>query len=342
MNPSNHSPNPEKSSPGEGAGVQLPIGALLRAAADGELSAPQQLQLDRHLAGHAADSARVTFEQDLRRACSRVMSSEGVRAPDSLRRAVLAQFEAVPAAPEPVLARIPRVHEGGRVEVPARRWRRVGGLMAAAAAIPLLVAGVLLVLNHESDRGSVAVIPAADRVMQVEFLTKEHCECVTGSLDGLEKVTPEQIPERMRQLVGRPLGIEDLERAGFEFVQMGKCQMPGGGETAHLIFNRQSLKDDGTRREIKLSLFVVNDRNRHRITEGITWQSPRRNKGDGPTIRAWGRDGLIYYLVTECGTSSDLAQQGLEAPETMVMCEPPAEPDPDSLPASAAKTGPAR
>ena len=66
---------------------------------------------------------------------------------------------------------------------------------------------------------------------------------------------------------------------------------------------------------MKLSLFIQRVTSEPQFTEGITWETQAPNKTK-PYILAWEKEGLAYYLVTECSASRDKARAQLNAPET--------------------------
>lgn len=304
--------NPTRPTEGGSNGAPRGLGALLRGAADGELSAPQQAELDRHLAAHPEDSARIDFERELRTACARVMgNSEGCRAPASLRTRIEANLAAGAAKePETVIARI---HEGGRVEVHARRWRRTAGLIATAAVLPLAVAAWLIVGNRTGLEGA-----AQASIVPLDFLSRAH----SGTINRVQPMSIGDVAEKVRQIVGKPLRIDDfVEKAGLTFVGLGACRTPDGSKAAQLVFSRrargQAGNETGEAADVKLSLFVQNDYGKHRITEGLTWdgRGPDTATNSGPLIRAWLHDGLVNYVVTDCPDTCDLARQGLNGPD---------------------------
>lgn len=314
--------NPNRTPDGGNNGTPHGLGALLRGAADGELSAVQQGELDRHLAAHPQDSARIEFEKGLRKACARVMQSpdEG-RAPVALRQIIEASLAArAHKEPQPVVA---RTHEGGRVEVRAHRWRRVRNLVAVAAAIPLLVAAWLI-----NNRNGPNVQDGADAsILPIDFLTREHSHCEGVGPDKLMQIKIADVPKKMREMVGKALGVEPVQQAGFQFVGMTSCRTPGGGNAAHLVFKRHARGEvEGGAEpagEVRLSVFVQNDKGKRRMTEGLAWngQGPDTGQAGGPlNISAWlSRDGLDCYVVTDCAASRDLARRALDGPEGEAM-----------------------
>jgi hypothetical protein len=274
----------------------------------------QQCELDRHLAAHHQDSARIEFERGLRKACARVMQSpdEG-RAPVALRQIIEASLAArAHTEPEPVVARI---HEGGRVEVRPHRWRRTAGLIATAAALPLAVAAWLIVGNRtgSSESASASIVP-------FDLLSREHLG------EKVQPVSLTEVAEKVRQIIGTPFRADEFteyaQKAGLTFVGMAPCRTPSGNNAAHLVFRRhargQTGDESGQVAETKLSLFVQNDRGKHRMTEGLAFdgRGPDTAKASGPLIRAWLSNGLVYYVVTDCPDTCDLARQGLNGPDT--------------------------
>lgn len=269
------------------------LGALLRAAADDELTPEQQARLDAHLAAHPEDAARIEFERRLRVATSRVMSD--VRAPAGLRGRI---------------ERIGAEHEPRR---PIWRQPRVVGLAASL----LLVAGLLVVLSIPAS----PVGPQARyRATLMSFLDREHARCWVDTdtiLDKFHVREPDELPQQAETLLGRSVSFDDFDDLeGLEFVGGGECVVPGRSPSMHLGF-----RTDGTRGEadVAVSLFVQIDPGKLAMQEGVTYRltSERRIAREACTIYAWTHDGLLHFMVADNANACDLGRRALGAPETV-------------------------
>lgn len=290
----------------------LPTAALLRCAADGELTPSQQAALDAHLQAHPEDAARIRFERDLRQACARAMAGQDVTAPADLR-ARIAALTARPAAPVPQPAAEPEVVVvAGRIG-PARlqRWASLAAavlLLGAGAA--LLVRGGMLTRGAPGDTASAAVV-------LTNFLSQEHKRCSAGregSFAQRLRVTDlSRVPEAVQQVLGKPVSVESMAEADFQFIGAGSCRVPGAEKSVHLLFRRMC---DGQPSGPPVSLFIEPDTGRLNLEEGVTYAVEEGGR-DAPRVIAWTHDGLVYYLVTSCSVTCESARHRLDAPPSL-------------------------
>lgn len=309
--------------PANGGGGE-PLGVLLRAYADGELSGEQREEVERHLERTPDDRPRVQLERDLRAACARVMGGEGSGLPEGVRDRVLravaesrAEETRVGASvgnSEPVRAGR-GVDEGEGPGVLARigRWQ---GYLATAAV--LVLAGLIVVVlvrqagGPGEQAGSVIIGSAeatAGRVALASFLETQHSRCTTDEGVYERKMRlqdPAELPGVFASLSGGSPSIERILEAGFVFKGAGQCRVPGDGESYHLLFG----PPEGRRFPSHLSLFVQRDTGELDIEEGETY---RLDVEGGKRMLAvvWKREGVVYYLVAECSPTRSRACEAL-------------------------------
>ncbi|MBL8764948.1 MAG: hypothetical protein JNM07_11825 [Phycisphaerae bacterium] len=309
---------------------ELPTSVLLRAGADGELSPEGQARLEEHLRAHPDDRARLRFEQQLRGAVGRAMRAGETLAPAGLRDRVLARVHASPADPHAPVAPTMLLTD----HAPRPRVRTLGIALRVAAAIAL-VAG-LGYLASRSGPGSVArdglpVITAdlgvAAWSKAADFVSGEHERCA-GSPEALQrklKIGPAaDVPAQIESLVGRPLGVAEMERAGFEFLGAGPCHVPGPGASVHLMFAPKPDTGPADRpASSKVSLFVQKDLGHLEMRSGVVysigagWRATTPPASTGPhpnprgTIFVWRSEGLIFYLVSGNAEACDTLRKSL-------------------------------
>lgn len=303
---------PRPDSPGDESGP-VSRGVLLRLAADGELTARQEADLDRHLAACPEDVHRIRFERDLRSACARAMDGS-IAAPAGLKEKILAARagEAGPrsAGPDAVAARI---QPGGRVETRRGLWRRYSGLMLAAAALPLVVAiGFLAVRGGGGGRSAG---PGNGAATLISSLPLEALARAYKGATNLRETSLELIRDEVMRLVGAPVNeLDDLEAAGFQVVGYAPYQLPGGPSAAHIVFRRAASAEDRPG-DVRLSVFVQNEHGRY--TEGITWKAGGEGSRERiPFLRTWQCDNKVFYAMSNCPRTVEMARKGLHGPDT--------------------------
>jgi anti-sigma factor RsiW len=273
--------------------------ALLRAAADNELSAADASTLCQHLAEFPEDAARIEFERDLRVACNRAMSSEDVTVPSGLRDR-MATMLATSTQHEPATR---------ADQKPRHRRVRAGWLAGVVAVIVVFGLGVLVANLLPSPTFSES--PQRARIALAGFLGTEHRRCSLDDRAIKRKMTEYnlgQAPAKFKTLLGAELSVANVEKAGYTFLGAGSCIVPGSGASVHLVFSDVSaapatLTKGLTCDPTRLSLFIQKDTGELPISPETTY---RLEMGDGnPLVVVWLRDGLIYYLVTETKTAED-------------------------------------
>lgn len=220
-----HSTNHTPSGPGPGD-----LGALVRAVADGEAS-PAHLDALRATlapADCAALDATVEAERRLRAATARCLCAACPPAPADLRARVLAATAPAQtgARPDALSLRLFRLFRGN--------W----ALVAAAAILLTVVAGLLILPTIAPGAGTWPPDDAA-RASLVSFLGGEHSNCAP-----LTRYAERKLPIRDRvaaeTFVARwtpePVRVLNAAGDGYRLVGVGPCGVPGGGDSAHMVF----------------------------------------------------------------------------------------------------------
>ncbi|MBX3359669.1 MAG: zf-HC2 domain-containing protein [Phycisphaeraceae bacterium] len=319
----------------------LSIPALLRAAADSELSPAERARLEAHLAAEPADRQRIEFDRHLRHAVARVMTAPTAAAPLAFRNrlsealAATPQIEAQtqPLSDSPAIAG--HISRADPVDSIEDRRRRLSANWWWAAAAVLAVAGVsaTILLTRapapEPEKPRIAIdvpvptpaVPPAeaayDGVVPLKYLANAHRKFdVTDpkAISSLQRTDPVEVSDDFRKYLGRHINIDDIERLGFVF----RGSMPvEDGRVYHYVFGRKvEGAEDGA--EERLSLFIEKETGAQRFTEGIAW-STRAGPADtdSPHVLAWCTEGMVYFLVTETPETQDLARQELHGPDTV-------------------------
>jgi hypothetical protein len=261
----------------------LPLAALLRLAADGELTPEQGARLEAHLAAHPEDAERIEFERSLREACSRACCP-GCCAPAGLRERI-ARAAGGDAGAEMIAER-----------TRSRSFWAVGNLarFAAAAALVLLVASAgYLVGRAEPRLAGIESGPPNGRLLAASlarFVRGEHGRCTEGgpAIDSKFYVTePDAVPAEFADIVGASVSLPTValaEERGLRFVDAGLCHPPGG-DAMHIRFRTDTDR--------LVSLWVQLDDGTLGIEDGVTY-----TMGEGAEcIRFWRVDGVRYVLV---------------------------------------------
>lgn len=306
----------------EGCGGQAgrSVGALIRAAADAELTAEQVAEFERLCAERDCTQDRVKFEQTLRECCGRVMAAPCCS--ESLRQRIRAMAEQTRGVAVAGVAEAPSLPER---MAPATRsvsfWRQSPG-MAAAAALLLSVAGVLV---WQAARHPSVAPPAGMTHQQVSyrdqvagFLAGEHQRCCRSDRAAQAKLVHKDLPSA-RAHFATAFGVDPtrLEAATVEAGEVnfwggGDCHVPGSTRSAHLRFD--AVSPDGE--SLRLSLFVMPDNQRLPMQDGVTYRlNAAACDRAGVAVYAWRDEGLMYLLVSEAkGEFCGIVRRAMKAP----------------------------
>ncbi len=308
----NHQPdNTPRHTPKSAA--PLPVAVLLRLAADDELDASAQTQLEAHLRAHPEDQAIIDAERALRRACSRACSSD-VSAPPSLRNridAIIAQSrqheaQSASSVSTPVADDEPSVPQSLASQTQSRRFwiRQTVVRYAALAAMIALVAVVAFQVGRSSDSWK----PMGTQI--AAFARHEHTRCLSDMpvIESKFTITElDQVPSEFAAITGKAVTLPAIlhaQQAGLEFIDAGQCHLPGRGKSMQIRFRTADHPDQ------IISLWVQDDDGQLPLKEGITYTT-----GSGSDcVRLWRVDGIRYVLVCPDENTAPLATQAFEAP----------------------------
>jgi len=292
----------------------------VRLAADEELSSDQSRALRELSAAPGSQvSDRVAFEHALRDSVARVMG-DAPPAPDALRDRILRALHENPEqpAPEPIPFRPsepakPSAHTG-----PFRLgWILAAAAMVAVTAIVLWVPnqGGPSALGPGPQRGS--IIPAATAERLVSFLDRNHDKCANfGDVFKQKMVyrTHAEAAQAAIEILHRlpeilELSDQRLVVLGYEFAGLGRCGVPGTGQSAHLIYRPIAVIEGPA-----ISLFIQEDTGELPLEEGTTCYCAGLCKDGKKQITVWRREGMVYYLVTPA-VLHDKAREAFGAPQ---------------------------
>ncbi|HZW09218.1 MAG TPA: hypothetical protein VFF69_04880 [Phycisphaerales bacterium] len=285
-----HPAHPE----GSGGGAELSVGALLRLAADDELTPEQSARVEAHLAAHPEDADRIAFERSLRSACSRACCPQCC-APPGLRERIMVRGRSAPD--EQPTGRLGLMRAAARV--------------AAAAALVLLVAVAgYMVGRADPPRDRLVIEPTTGRALAASvagFVRREHSRCTESgpAIDSKFYVTdPAAVPAEFAAIVGKAVAfptVAQAEERGLEFVDAGLCHPPSG-EAMHVRFRTAAGQP--------VSLWVQLDDGSLGIEDGVTY-----TMGAGENcVRFWRVDGVRYILVCPDEQAAPIATLALAMP----------------------------
>ena len=283
---------------------ELPIAALLRMAADGELSAEQESRLRAHLAAHPEDERRVDFERELRGACARACCPDCC-APAGLRERVMACCDEDTVA-EGLASRAPETRDRSF-------WaRRMVLRFGAVAALIALVA----LMSFMVGRSAAPTTPEGWIQRVASFTRKEHGRCAEMPAAENSKFTVEradQLEPEFAILAGREVSLGTVLEAadkGLQFLDAGECHLPGGGTAMHIRFQT----DDPTAGVVSVWAQVDGSLE---LDEGKTYVS-----GEGcDCVRLWRVGEVRYVMVCSSEESAPAAGGAFGCPLTTQVCE---------------------
>lgn len=209
----------------------LNAAALLRAAADGELSPAQQEALRAHLAASPGDQARIEFEQTLRTAVGRSMASG--TAPSDLADRIRAAASAGPESDDAPLV---------ETLAPATRdrsfWTTMGRRLSVAAALFLVVAGAWYAIG-QLTQSPITERESINRFELARFLSAQHMQC--GDAEVADRKfnyrSVDTLAMGCQKLLGQVPDFGQLFQGRATLLGMGKCAVPGPGSSVHMRFD---------------------------------------------------------------------------------------------------------
>ncbi len=303
-------------------GQPMNIAALLRAAADGELTECQCQALEAHCAQCDDAECQIAFEKALRACCGRVMSTPCC--PDALRAKIVAMTSDGAKAPlvaqdDEALAR--RIAESNQRTRSRRFWAR-SPMMSAAAALLILTAGALVwqsaSLANRNTPTHFTPTQASYFSRVSDFAIREHTRCCDDTIAQakLVKLDINEATEYFSQAFGSQVVVPDIDQDSgqVKFFGGGDCHVPSTARSGHLRFD--VTNPDGKR--ISLSLFVSPDPGLLPMEEGLIYAlDSEACAAAGTRLFAWVRDGIQYLFVSEAPDEMCAQVRGLmQAPTT--------------------------
>ncbi len=267
------------------------IAALLRLAADDDLTPEQQARLDAYLAENPEDLARIDFDRQLRGACARAMSD--VSTPEGLADRVRAAI-AEDAQAEALSNLQPQTTN-------TAFWSRARDWRTAAAAIILLA----LVLGGAWNLTRAPAPPAWAEL--AGLMVSEHSRTysaspVSGSMELVEV-------ERACDLW---LGCEPsldtlLKNAKVELADAHNCVIGGRHTTAHLQIRLEGRPEGNV-----VSLFIMTIAAVPGLSERKTYKV---DCPDADAILVWRAGELVYFLVSDAPGGCDALRAAIQLPQ---------------------------
>lgn len=293
----------------------LNIAALLRAAADGELSDCQCEQLEAYLAENPEAESQIRFEKALRSCCERVMTKPCC--PDEIRAKILAKADVGTVAASTVAAsdssdglsnnddeayakRIEGISSYTRSQ---SFWSR-SPMMGAAAALLILVAGALIwqsaSLGTHNAPSSLTFQQASYYNRVSEFVVNEHNRCCDDEIAQAKLIQHDivQTNEYFSEAFEHQLDVPDPQQSGdqIKYFGGGDCAVPSTARSGHLRFD--TIAPGGKR--VSLSLFIAPDPGLLPLSEGMTYTINAKACQDaGTRLFAWVSNGVQYLLVSD-------------------------------------------
>jgi hypothetical protein len=310
-----HNPNRPDQQP-----TRLPDGlsraALLRAIADGE-QAPGSAQAD---ASEGAEQA-IEFERELRDAVSRAMR-EPAQAPAGLREQILARFDAEHAADDRPISFTEHKQQAERN--PSALFSILPRFGAIAAVLLLSAAALWMGVQQFSGSGPSDVQTANLQTVssQLHFVQREHNRCSDiASGNFTSKIVATGV-EEARAFAESQLGcggarlaeaIARMDDAGYAFVGVGACAVPGGGKSIHALFNPHADRSDSLS---PVSVFLLESPGEgcKDAKPGICYSCPKAKESGKPAM-LWRDENLIVFVHSDSEQSVENARAAYMAPE---------------------------
>ncbi|MCA9311120.1 MAG: hypothetical protein KDA21_07935 [Phycisphaerales bacterium] len=215
----------------------LPTAALIRAAADDEVTPDEQARL-RGEPSDARIEERVAFERGLRQAVRRQMA--GPEAPADLRERIAAALAAAPLDDPDTITSLDgdtrrRSFWTSPVLATLGRWGAIAAVLAIAAT---------LIVNASRSTSSSPYTPEEARQL-VSFIGSQHDHCKDLGEYWERKMEYPSIDQahaaasEILHLAPDAFHFEEpLQRQGYTFEGLGRCAVPGGEYSVHLLYKR--------------------------------------------------------------------------------------------------------
>jgi len=301
--------------------ADLPIGVLLRLAADDELTPEQRARLDAHLASNPRDADCIAFESGLRGACGRVLAD--CRCPGSLREKVMAiAASSRGEVAAGVGAEIGHSgtgvsgidHEDAYADAIATRSAQLRGagvfsgvkgrIAGALAAALLLIASAAFVIRVVGVNSAEQADGSGAHILLAGMVTAEHESCVEAKAAKFSVTTRDEAPAFLASILGSEPSIADFEALGLQFDRVGRCGVPGNGPSAHMIFKTKEI--EGCQKNLRVSLFIQHGGHPEFAMQPDTTYTI--GKCSSKTVYAWRSGEMTYYLVAPNASCKALAR----------------------------------
>lgn len=271
------------------SGEQLSLSsdaALVRAAADGEVTAADQRRLDGLLDSNPDWSSRMEFERSLREATGRVMGA--VSTPAGLADRVRAAIRADDELADSIEALSPETRK------PSFWTRRTW--MSVAAVFVLGLSAALILQANQLSRVNLSSDQLAYRQQLAGFLTTQHdktCEDLVKAQHGgkLKFLDPTEYEAEMAKALNHAVKVPSCDRSRkVYFAGGGRCGVPGQGPSGHMVYNADFAPD--------ISVFIKLDNGELPLKEGRTYALATEDCGlAGTRILTRSVDGVLYFFV---------------------------------------------
>lgn len=281
---------------------------LLRAAADGELTAQDRSDLEAHLRTNPDDAAVVLFEQRLRESVGVEVWGE----PSADLRARIAGLCAGSTSPD--IKQSKPLHR-------LSPFGNVGLLWAygSLAAILLVAVGIAVWLPRPGanlpPQGT--LVTASHREALSSFISAQHkaCEVSAAMVSKRFRIGPlSDATAPLSDILGVTPDLSSLNHPNVRYLGASECAVPGDGNSIHIVLDVTSSVT-GSSEAALVSLFIQRDTGEVAIETGQAYELTATG-GDGPPIVVW-RDGvMIYFLRSSSPTELDAVQRaiGIRAP----------------------------
>lgn len=259
-------------------------GVLVRAGADGELSASQEARLRALVSSRPEVGASLAFERSLRGAVGRAMGD--VRAPAGLRERVMRAVEADGASAEGIERASEQTRQPGF-------WQRRTWLSAMAAVLVVALGIGLIAQAWSIGRGGLDAGQSAYRQELVGFVAREHARTAGNEEARRSKfVLPEPVvaAQELTTVMHSSVAIPACDKGKLKFLGASLCKVPGEGPSAHIMVEPEIGPT--------MSLFVRHHGGELPMREGSTYVVDTKACGQGGTrVFAWVEGDLAYFLV---------------------------------------------
>lgn len=281
---------------------------LLRAAADGELTAQDRSDLEAHLRTNPDDAAVVLFEQQLRESVGVEIWGE----PSAELRARIAGLCAASTSPDhrhlkPLLRRSSFANVG---------FRWVYGAVAAVLLVAVGTGAWLARPRHNLPPAG-TLVTASHREALSSFISAQHkaCEVSAAMVSKRFRIGPlSDATAPLSDILGVTPDLSSLNHPNVRYLGASECAVPGDGNSIHIVLD-VTPSVTGSSEAALVSLFIQRDTGEVAIETGQAYELTATG-GDGPPIVVW-RDGvMIYFLRSSSPTELDAVQRaiGVRAP----------------------------